>query len=331
MPTGLSSIDPAVNLFYDGVLLHRATPYLVHALFGQKRPIDQKRGNVAKFRRYSSLPASTAPLVEGVTPTALAVSKTDITATVYQYGAYIEYTDRVVTEVEDAVLTEFAELLGDHAGLSLDHVYRDVINGGLSVYRGGAVALRSSIATKITQAELRIIKRTLRKALAQYYTKSIKASTGVGSLPIRASFYVLVHPDVVHDLEALGAGVWIPVHQYPDGGASAHENEVGSVDSFRFIESTEAKVFADSGAAVGVLNCMSTSGVLCDVYSCLVLAPDAYGIVDIKGKAMENIIKPIGSGDDALNQRGTTGWKAMTTAVILNDNWMMRYEVLASE
>jgi N4-gp56 family major capsid protein len=258
------------------------------------------------------------------------VSKTDITAQLNQYGAYVEYTDRVVFENQDPVLTEFAELLGEHAGLSLDTVYRDIINAGLSVFRGGAVALRSSIATKATQAEFRKIKRTLRKALARYYTNNMKAGPGVGSSPIRASFYVIVHPDVVHDLEALGAGVWIPTHQYPDGGASAHENEVGSMDAFRFIESTEAKVFADSGAVVGALGCASTSGVLCDVYSCLILAPDAYGIVDLKGKALENIVKPLGSGDDPLNQRGTTGWKAMTTAVILNDLWMMRYEVLAT-
>lgn len=328
MPTTLTNIDPAVNLFYDGVLLHRATPYLVHALFGQKRPIDQRSGNTAKFRRYSALAATTTPLIEGVTPTALTVSKTDITATVYQYGAFIEYSDRVVFENQDPVLTEFAELLGEHAGLTLDNVYRDILNAGTSVYRGGAVALRSSIATKVTTTELDKIKRTLRKALAKYFVQGIKPSTGVGSTPIRPSFYAIVHPDVSYDVEALTG--FVSVANYPDGGASAHENEIGSYKNFRFIESTEAKVFADSGAAVGALGCVSTSGVLCDVYSVLILSPDAYGIVDLKGKALENIVKPLGSGDDPLNQRGTTGWKAMTTAVILNDSWMMRYEVLAT-
>ncbi len=325
MPTSLTNIDPAVNLFYDGVLLHRATPYLVHALFGQKRPIDQRSGNTAKFRRYSSLAASTTPLLEGVTPTAIAVSKTDITAQVYQYGAFVEYTDRVVTENQDPVLTEFAELLGEHAGLSLDNVYRDIINAGTSVYRGGAVTARSSIVTRASTTEFDKIKRTLRNALARYYTNTIKASTGVGTSPIRPCFYAIIHPDVSYDIEGLTG--FVPVSQYPDGGASAHENEIGSYKNFRFIESTEAKCWPDEGGAVGATGSKSTSGTYLDIYSILILAPDSYGIVDIKGKALENIVKPLGSGDDPLNQRGTTGWKAMTTAVILNDLWMMRYEV----
>jgi N4-gp56 family major capsid protein len=85
------------------------------------------------------------------------------------------------------------------------------------------------------------------------------------------------------------------------------------------VETTQAKVFTGEGAGGTV-----------DVYTALILGSDAYGISRISGKAMENIIKPLGAGEDPLNQRATSGWKAMFTAKILNDDFMVRVESAVS-
>jgi N4-gp56 family major capsid protein len=65
-----------------------------------------------------------------------------------------------------------------------------------------------------------------------------------------------------------------------------------------------------------------------DVYATLIIAANAYGVCPLSGNAMTNIIKPIGSAGaaDPLNQRATSGWKAITTTKILNDNWITRIE-----
>lgn len=330
MATGLTTttqVDPAINLFYDGVLLRRAKTYLAHHLFGQQRPIDQKSGNTAKFRRYTNLPVTGAPLIEGVTPTALQIQKTDFTVTLAQYGAYVEYSDVVDLINEDRVLTEIAGLLGDHAGETMDVVYRDVLNAGTSVFLANSVAARNNIVAKVATADFDKIKRSLANNKAKFFTMGIKASTGVGTTPIRASYYCLVHPDVSYDIEAIFGTSFTHVSKYSDPSV-AHENEIGCYGPFRFIETTNAKVFADTGGSPS--STKSTSGTANDVYSILIFAQDAYGITPLKGKALENIVKPIGSGNDPLNQRGTSGWKAMTACVILNQNWMYRYEVAAS-
>lgn len=64
------------------------------------------------------------------------------------------------------------------------------------------------------------------------------------------------------------------------------------------------------------------------VYSTLfIAAKDAYGIVDLGGKGIEFIAKPLGSnGNDQLNQRGSVGWKTWKGAVILHDEYLLRYE-----
>lgn len=69
-----------------------------------------------------------------------------------------------------------------------------------------------------------------------------------------------------------------------------------------------------------------------DVYSTLVLGSDAYGITEIEGGGLQNIVKQLGSGgtSDPLNQRATTGWKAIKTAEILVNEYMVRIETCAS-
>lgn len=330
MATGLTTttqVDPAVNTFYDGVLLRRAKTYLAHHLFGQQRPIDQKSGDTAKFRRYTNLPVTGAPLIEGVTPTALQLAKSDFTVQLQQYGAYVEYTDKVSMINEDPVLTEIAGLLGDHAGETLDTVYREILVAGTSVFYANSVAGRTSIVTKLAAADFDKIKRALANNKAKYWTSSIKGGPGVGTLPIRAAYYCIVHPDVSYDLEGVLGTSFIHVSKYPDP-ASAHENEIGSYGPFRFIESTNAKIWTDGGgSAVAATLKYTTASSACDVYAILIFGVDAYGITPLKGKALENIVKPLGSGNDPLNQRGTSGWKAMTGAIILNQSWMYRYEV----
>jgi N4-gp56 family major capsid protein len=70
----------------------------------------------------------------------------------------------------------------------------------------------------------------------------------------------------------------------------------------------------------------------CDVYATMILGADAYGVTELEGGGLTNIIKQLGSGgtSDPLDQRATTGWKAIRTAEILVDEFMVRIESTAS-
>ena len=46
----------------------------------------------------------------------------------------------------------------------------------------------------------------------------------------------------------------------------------------------------------------------------------------LTGGGLEHIVKQLGYGDDPLNQRSSSGWKATKTAEILNDAYMVRIE-----
>ena len=69
-----------------------------------------------------------------------------------------------------------------------------------------------------------------------------------------------------------------------------------------------------------------------DVYSTLFIADDAYGTTKVSGGGLQHIVKPLGSGgsSDPLDQRGTVGWKALKTAKILVQQYMVRVESTAT-
>lgn len=310
--TTSTQIPAGVSAFYDRNMLERAVPALVHDKFGQTRPIPKNNSKSIKFRKYNALATATTALTEGVTPTSTQLSVTDITATVSQYGAYAVLTDIVSMTTEDAVITEATDVLGEQAGESLDVIYRDILNAGTNVYYANGVANRASVAAAPATADLDAVIKTLKGQNAKKFTQMIQGSTKVNTYPIRPAFMAITHTDKISQYENLTG--WKSVEEYASQG-EVDMNEAGAYKNVRFLETTNAKVFSAAGAGS------------IDVYSTLVFGKDAYGIVGLRGQRnIETIVKPLGSGEDPLNQRATVGWKALATAKILNDSFMIRLE-----
>ena len=66
------------------------------------------------------------------------------------------------------------------------------------------------------------------------------------------------------------------------------------------------------------------------VYQTLIFGKNAYGTTEVTGGGLQMIVKGRGAGEDPLNQRSTIGWKALKTAEILVDEYLVRYESAAS-
>ncbi len=320
----ITQVPPGTQAFYDRNLLTRAVPADVHGRFGQVRPIKQRNGNQIKFRRYSALAAATTPLTEGVTPSGSSLSVTDITATLAQYGDFVTVSDMVSLVNQDPVLTEAGQVLGEQAGTTIDQIRRDVMVAGTNVFYANGSA-RNTLNTALASKDLRTAIRFLKNQNAKFQKNVLSASPGVGTTPIRKAFIGIVHPDTEATLEGITG--YKPVSDYPSQ-MEVMDDEIGSFQNIRFVMSSDAKVFANGGAAISTDGMISTADVNNDVYATLIIAMDAYGVVPLSGKAMENIIKSLGSSGtaDPLNQRATSGWKATTTTKILNDAWLCRIE-----
>jgi len=155
--------------------------------------------------------------------------------------------------------------------------------------------------------------RTLKNNKAKRVTRMIAASTGVATEPVAQAYIGIVSPDTTFDLQDETG--WVPVEKY-SAAMKIMDGEVGKLGDVRFIETPNAKVFEGEGASS------------IDVHGTIIMGMEAYGVSRISGAALQNIVKPLGSGgtDDPLNQRGTTGWKATFVAKILNDDFIGRIE-----
>lgn len=327
MATVTTTVIPsAMTEYYNRVLLMRGLPYLVYDLFGQLKPLPTSSSLVAKFRRYEALNTTTAVLVEGTPPSSTDPTKTDITATIKTYGAYIQYTDDVQLTNPDPILTEFNDLLGEQSGQSIDLLRRDTLVTGTGVtYANGTT--RAGLTAPISVALLQQIHRTMKMNKASWITDVLSGSSKVGTVPIRAAYAMVVHPHVAYDVRKLTG--YQSVEQYGTLTNPIHDSEIGALPSagFRFLETTQATLLANAGGVLGVNQGTTAS----NVYLSLVFAKNAFGIVPLRGNALTSHTKVRGSAGsaDPLDQIGTTGWKAKTTQVILNDNFMHRLESTA--
>lgn len=60
-----NNLTPEMKTYYDRALIRFASPKLVHAQFGQQKPIPAGSGKTIEFRRFSPLPKALTPLTRG--------------------------------------------------------------------------------------------------------------------------------------------------------------------------------------------------------------------------------------------------------------------------
>jgi N4-gp56 family major capsid protein len=324
-------------------LLKRAAPYLVLEKFGQSYPIPQNNTQTAKFRRYFLtgatgsagqwasqsdafyVPLATTPLAEGVTPAGNKISHQDYTVQLAQYGDYITITDVVQDTHEDPVLREATQILAEQASYTIETIRYNVLKAGTNVqYANGSQ--RTDVNTAPTLAMQRKVTTNLIRQNAKPITQVVKSTADFRTEPIEAAFIALCHPDLETDIRSMTG--FIPTKQY--GTTTPWENEIGSVERVRYLTSTIFTPWADGGGLKGSMR--STTGTNADVYPILYIARDAYGIVPLKGKdsLTPMVVNPRPAPGDPLAQRGTVGWKAWQSAIILQDAFITRAEVAAT-
>jgi len=101
--TNYTDISPRTNTYVEAKMLKHAGPVQVLQHTALMKTMPKNKTQTVTFRRYNPLTAATTPLVEGVTPSASTFTKTDIAATLKQYGQILAFTDVIEDTHEDPV------------------------------------------------------------------------------------------------------------------------------------------------------------------------------------------------------------------------------------
>lgn len=306
-----NDLSPEMKTYYEKRLLDNAEPNLVHDQFADKYPIPKNGGKTIEFRKYSPLGKATTPITEGVTPDGNKLNVTAITATISQYGDWIQLSDLLDMTAIDNNVVQSTKLLGSQAGRTLDTVTREVLAGGTNVIYAPKVSGGSETAVT-SRAGL----DATSKINVDLIYKAARALKTMNTDKIKDSYVAIVHPDVAYDL--MRCEEWIEVHKYASP-ENIYQGEIGKIGGVRFVESTEAKIWTGDGCPSGLA-----------VYGTIVVGAHAYGVTEIEGGGLQHIVKQLGYGDDPLNQRSSCGWKATRVAKRLVEEYMVRIESVSS-
>lgn len=295
-----SNLSVENKTHYDMTLIDEASPELVHAQFGQKRPIPKGGGKKIEFRKFASLPKATVALTEGVTPDGQKLSVTNIEAEVGQYGDYVVTSDLLELTAIDPMLVETTKVLGKQAGMTLDTIIRNKLHDGTTAFYCPSVDADGKKTEITSRSDL---DKTCK--LTVDMVRRVAATLKANNAPkIDGSYVAIIHPHVAFDLQS--DEHWEEAHKYTTP-ENIYEGELGKIAGVRFVESSEAKIYY--GTADG---CAADTA----VYGCLFFGANAYGVTEIEGGGLQTIFKQKGSAGtgDPLDQRSSVGYTLAAAA-----------------
>ena len=316
--TTVSIITPAVNAYFNKLLLVRNKPKLVHGLFADRETLPAGVGKTIVWRRFAQIATATTEILEGITPPGKYLTKQDIRATVAQYGDFIHITDVLEFTCENKILNVGVSELNDQMYRTEDELIRNVI---VSTASSLTASHGDPTTTALNETDIDTIANTLQNNDSSPVTPLIRASVGQGTSPVLPSYWAIMNTALNKDLKAVTG--FMNTSEYANQG-TVLESERGSVNEVRFLASSVAH---KEGSATEAFP--STAGTY---YYIPILARHGYGVVSLEKANAKLIIHTKGSAGsaDPMDQRQTAAWKFMNVCRILNDNNIIVLKVTAA-
>ena len=319
-------LTPRQTLFAYETFLDRAEPYLCIQNFADSKEIPSNQSKTVSFRRYETLSnaPSASTISEGVTPTALTGTFSDVSCTLVQYGSRIAVTDWTMDLHQDDVFNEYFDILGEQAAQVIEKAHWSRMIAGTNVQYSNSTST-SACSAVVSEAILAKALRTMKRNNARYITKALASSVNYGTKPIDKSYVALVHPDMEKDLRTMTGFVSRELYA---GSMTPYDGELGSWRNIRFMASSLYEPKYSAGASDGCV-LVTSGGSKCDIYPIVIFGAGFYGTVALKGKnaVTPMALKPKVSDSDPMAQRGHVAWKTYSTGAILNDLFGIRVEV----
>lgn len=292
-------VNHPIDIYYQSKVLLRVIDAFIYVRFGKKDSMPRHTGENSKWRRWGNPDAQTAPLIEGINPAPILLSKTDIQVKLKEYGAYIVTSSWMtftgITDDEN----QMADILLDNMRLTIDTLTRDVASGTASQT---TASNGDPTATFINKTDLDTIVTNLLVQNTRMIEPQIGAGVKISTTPIRASFIGIAHTAERSRLENVSG--FKHVSNYAQD--LAMPDEFGATDDIRWLLTTNAP---RTNATTGYQN--------------LIFGQEFYGTTKIDGTSASGnlIVKTAQEVGGALERYGTLGWLENFAAQILNDNF----------
>lgn len=303
--TTINAADATVlQTWLNRTTLENLEPNLFFYKMGKVAPAP-KGYNTVRWARFSKLTASIADmtLVEGETPTAVAMTASSVYATPVQYGDQCTISDIAAeNNVIDFVKGAVTNLSANLARVIDKVIQAALISGATHKFYGPANAQtvdNIAASNTITAAALGYIYAYLENHSAPKYDGKnyICITDAYNAYALRSE---------------TGTGNWLEVNKYVDNKGILN-GEIGTLNGFRIIVSPNIDT-----VAMGVSSAVSGHPAFC-------FGKDAYGVTDWQN--VKTYITGAGATkDDPLDQRRYVAVKcAFATTVLEPDSLVVNY------
>ncbi len=309
MASSAAGLITPVQVYYDKTFLDRAKIELRHDFGAQVKNVPLNSGAVVRWTRFSPLAIITSGLSEATNPAEVAMTATQVSATLVEYGNVTNVSSLFSMTQIDVDLKEHVEVHGQNAGESIDQLIRAELHAGSTVQIvAGATLITDIHLTDIfTGLEVRKAVRTLKLNKAQRFESGL--------------YRGIIGPASSYDL--FGNSEWLDAHRYTTSDA-IERGVVGKLHGVEFVE-TNNQYVALSGGFSGTPVTAASAGVA-NVYSTFIFGKNAYGVVNLGSiTAPTVIVKNPGPNDTSnpLNMFSTVGWKMPFACKTLNSSWLI--------
>jgi N4-gp56 family major capsid protein len=315
MATSTSLITPA-QVYYDKVFLDRAKIELRHDFGAQVRNVPMNSGAVVRFTRFSPLALVTSALSEATNPAETAMTATNVSATLAEYGAVTNVGSLFSMTQIDEGLKEHVEVHGQNAGESIDRLIRQELASGATTQIATGATLATDIMTTdvFSGVEIRKAVRTLKKNKAQKFENGY--------------YRGIIGPDTAYDL--FGDSEWLDAHRYTTSDA-IERGVIGKLHGVEFVETNNQHKDVSAGLSGSPVT--ATSAGVVTVYSNFIFGKNAYGVINLGSISTPKIfVKNPGANDTSnpLDMFSTVGWKMPFAVKTLDSSWLINVKTGAT-
>ena len=194
------------------------------------------QGASVQFTIYDDLNRAITPLTEGEEITPVALSDSNKTVTLAEYGNAVVTSAKLRGQSFMNVDADAANIVGYNMANSMDQIVHDLLVGGTNVAYGGNATSKTTIdaADNLDAADVR-------KQVAALRSASVATFTG-------GSYLGMIHPDVSYDLRDDTAVTDIIQFQIRQDSAAIRAGSIGTFGGVEFIETSRLGLGIDDTA-----------------------------------------------------------------------------------
>jgi len=272
-------------------------------------------GATVTFTIFQDMAAATTALGEAEDVTPVALSDSQVSVTLNEYGNATVTTAKLRATSFLPVDPIAANAVGYNAGLSIDTIARNAIQAGTNVIYATGGATDPSSRTTINSDDV-LAANDVRRVVAQLRKANVPTING--------SYVGMIHPDVSYDFRsATDAAAWRTPANYvnPQG---IYTGEIGMFEGVRFVEAPRAPLFANASDNSG------SAGTI-DVYGTLIMGRQALAKgISLGGEYGAQPSMVYGTVTDILKRFRPVGWKHFVGYGVFRQEALRRIESASS-